>query len=132
MSNKVSRIRLQIRYGDLDTLGHVNNAVYLTYFELGRIDFMTKFFEEFDPSKINFVIAHAEVDFKKPTHLQDQITERTYISEVGNTSFTFSHYIENDMDGTIHCKGKTVAVMLSKNGEKIFVPDELRNLVHSE
>jgi Predicted thioesterase len=37
-----SRIEIQIRYGDIDALGHVNNAIFLTYFELGRVDILNK------------------------------------------------------------------------------------------
>lgn len=132
MNDKVSEIRLQIRYGDMDILAHVNNAAYLSYFELGRMDFMSRFYPGFDPLKINFVLAHAEVDFKKPIHLLDQVSLRTFISDTGSTSFTFSHQIINDQDGTVYCKGKTVAVMLSENGEKTSIPDKLRDLVHRE
>ncbi|MDS0257714.1 acyl-CoA thioesterase [Thermoplasmatales archaeon AK] len=66
------RLRLQIRYSDLDTLGHVNNAVYLTYFELGRIDYLRHSLGTLEISEISFVIAHAEVDFRRPIHFDDR------------------------------------------------------------
>lgn len=130
MNNPVSAVKLQIRYRDLDTLGHVNNAVYLSYFELGRIDFIKRFIGSFDANSVNFVIAHAEIDFKKPVLMSDNIALETCISETGNTSFTFSHSIKNQDDGTIYCTGKTIAVLMSSsNGRPTKLPDRFKELV---
>lgn len=128
MTSPILKTKLQIRYGDLDTLGHVNNAVYLTYFELGRVLFFRKHLKQFDEKNVSFVIARIEVDFKKSITMDRDVFLETSIESVGNTSFTFSHRITNE-DGTeLYSTGKVVAVSIDGNRNPVKVPDELRNL----
>ncbi|MEM3676089.1 MAG: thioesterase family protein [Thermoplasmataceae archaeon] len=123
-----SKVRLQVRYGDLDTLGHVNNAVYLTYFELGRIDYLRRALGSLDISDISFVIVHAEVDFKKPIHLHDTIFVETTVDGVGNSSIKFNHRIVGE-DGELFAAGKTVAVWVDANRQPVPVPDNVRRMI---
>lgn len=128
MSNPVLRTKLQIRYGDLDTLGHVNNAVYLTYFELGRVHYFRKYLKNFDEKNVSFVIARIEVDFKKSITMDRDIYLETSIEAVGNTSFTFSHRITDEKAEEIYSTGKVIAVSIDSNRKPAKVPDDLREL----
>ena len=125
MPEHKSVVNLQIRYGDMDTLGHANNAVYLTYFELGRIDLLKKYDLLKNIDGINFVIARAEIDYRKAITLFSIPVLETYISKTGNTSVTFEHAIYDKDTDDIYCNGKTIAVFL-KNGKKEKVPDAIR------
>lgn len=129
MTSPVLKTRIQVRYGDLDTLGHVNNAVYLTYFELGRVLYFRKYLEHFDPANVRFVIARAELDFKRSIMIDDEVTLETWIETVGNTSFTFSHRLMNERDGSLYSAGKIIAVSIDAQRQPARVPDELRNLI---
>ncbi|MCL4332538.1 MAG: acyl-CoA thioesterase [Candidatus Thermoplasmatota archaeon] len=120
---------IQVRYGDLDTLGHVNNAVYLTYFELGRVSFFRKHFDSFDLDSVKFVLARAELDFRKPITMDDPVVLETVLESVGKTSFTFSHRLLSQDLKTEYCTGKIIAVYLGKSGKPETVPEELRKLV---
>lgn len=122
-----SVIDLQIRYGDMDTLGHANNAVYLTYFELGRIDLLRKNGLLQSVEGINFVLARVEVDYKKAITLFSKPILQTYISKTGNTSVTFDHTIYERDSEDVYCRGKTIAVFM-KNGKKETVPPEIRTI----
>lgn len=130
MSEKVSRIIVQIRYRDLDSLGHVNNAVHLTYFEMGRVDLFERFLGKLDPNNVGFVIVHSEVDYKKPIYLKSRVEVETSISDLGNTSFTFSHIL-NDMDAPRYpfASGKTVGVLVDNSGKKMKLPDSFRKML---
>lgn len=130
MNEKVSRLKLQIRFKDLDSVGHVNNAVHLTYFEMGRVDYIYKFMGGFDPDNAGFVIAHTEVDYRKPIYLDSRIEIVTSITNVGNSSFTFSHVLEDlDNSDSPFAVGKTVGVLIDKSGKAVKVPDNFRKLV---
>lgn len=120
---------IQLRYGDLDTLGHVNNAVYLTYFELGRVLFFRKYLREFDVNSIAFVIARAEINFRKSIRITDDVLLETRIEDVGNTSFNFGHRLVSRDGKTVFCEGKIVAVSIDKDRKPCRVPEEIRNLV---
>lgn len=128
MNSPVLRTKLQVRYGDLDTLGHVNNAVYLTYFELGRVLFFRKHLRNFDEKKVSFVIARIEVDFKKSITMDRDVYLETSIESVGNTSFTFYHRIVNEDGNELFSTGKVIAVSIDGSRKPVKVPDELRNL----
>ncbi|OWP56221.1 MAG: hypothetical protein B2I17_06970 [Thermoplasmatales archaeon B_DKE] len=125
MPEHKSTVELQLRYGDMDTLGHVNNAVYLTYFELGRIDLLKKHDLLNNLDEINFVIARAEIDYRKAITLFSNPVLETYIGKTGNTSVSFEHVIYEKGSGDIYCEGRTVAVFL-RNGKKENVPDAIR------
>lgn len=129
MSSPVLKTKIQLRYGDLDTLGHVNNAVYLTYFELGRVQFFMKYFSSFDARQVRFVIARAELDFKKSITMDDEIVLETSLDSVGNTSFTFSHKLASEDGRDLFCTGKIVAVSIDEQRNPVRVPEELRSLL---
>ncbi len=128
MNSPVLRTKLQIRYGDLDTLGHVNNAVYLTYFELGRVLFFRKYLKSFDEKKVSFVIARIEIDFRKSIMMNGDVYLETSIESVGNTSFTFLHRITDESGDEVYSTGKVIAVSIDGNRTPSKVPEELREL----
>jgi acyl-CoA thioester hydrolase len=128
MINKVHEIKLQIRYRDIDSLGHVNNAVFLSYFEIGRIGLFRLNTDEYSVDSINFVIAHMEIDFLRTLHLFDEVILRTTIVKVGRTSFTFDHVILSEHGKEVYTHGTAVAVAM-KDGEKVPVPQFIKDLL---
>ncbi len=87
--------RLDVRYGDLDPYGHVNNAVYLEFFEEIRISYWRALadlagIEELEAGDVpgaRYVIAETTVRFKAPVFLSDTIYGAARISTVGNRSY---------------------------------------------
>ena len=120
---------IQLRYGDIDALGHVNNAAYLTYYELARVNFLKNFYK-IKADEIGIVIARAEIDFLKPIHFEDKIHVKTDISKVGKTSITFSHKIYSD-DGTIYSNAVIVGVFVDQNGKSRNVPEDIVKFANS-
>jgi len=117
-------VKLEVRYADLDTLGHVNNAIYLTYFEQARVHLLDEYYKK-TKGNFDFVIAHAEVDYLHPIFLEE-ITVRVWVSRIGNTSFTLSYEIYNQK-GTLCAKGHTVQVVFdARSGSKKPIPDDFR------
>lgn len=121
----IQKTQIQMRYGDLDGLNHVNNATYLTYFELGRINYFREFLGGFFSRKVNFVVNHADIDFKKPIHFEDNPVMFTWISSIGNSSCVFSHEIRNESD-LIFARGKTVIVWIDENKQKMKIDEDIR------
>ena len=102
---------LQVRFRDLDAYNHVNNAVYLTYFEEARIAFIAAIGMRslFSPER-STVIAHAEVDYRAPAQLGDQLDIEVTVGEVRNTSYELNYRIVRRSDGRLIATGKTVQV----------------------
>ncbi|WP_162924353.1 acyl-CoA thioesterase [Rubrobacter indicoceani] len=93
--------KLEIRYRDLDTLGHVNNAVYLEYFEEIRFAYWWKVAAEIGVTEFvggdipgaQFVLAETSVRYKAPIELTDTIFGAGRVTRIGNRSYAMEYEI---------------------------------------
>jgi len=116
MSTKKFSCNIQVRFADLDSYGHVNNATYFTYLETARTKiFMTQGID-FMHEDILYVVAKAECAFKKPINLGDELKVHLWISHVGKASFDIDYMLE-DPEGKLFATAKTVMVALEKGKE---------------
>ncbi len=104
-------VDVTVRFRDLDAMGHVNNAVYLTYLEHARVayDRLVKIFFNSE-EKSGFILARAEIDFKAPISLGEKV--RVYIRAANwrQKSFDFIYRLESLSDGRLLALAKTVQV----------------------
>lgn len=122
---------IQVRYADIDSLNHVNNATFLTYLEMGRISFFTeKIGRDFFRSKM-MVMARMEIDYLSTIVMGDEVTCSTWIEKVGKTSITFGNEIWKGND-TLCAKARSVAVLVDMDGNKLEVPEDIRILASQE
>ena len=120
-------IRLHVRFRDIDALGHVNNAVYFTYMESARTEYWMKLFELRDLREVNFIVAHAECDYKVAARFGDELDVSIWTSSIGNTSFVWDYEIRRAGSGQLIASGKTIQVYYDYATEKaLTVPDEVR------
>ena len=93
MSQFISR--LEVRFRDCDPMGHVNNAVYLTYCEMARIRYWTDVSGE--PIALgtegaeSLILAEARITYRAPTFHGEIVTVETRATRIGRTSFTLEH-----------------------------------------
>ena len=119
----------QITWRDLDAAGHVNNAVYLSLFELGRTRYWTEMAGTIDTASIGFIVARAEIDFVRQLSLGEEIDIATRVEQMRNSSFDFSGEIRNGQ-GEVAARGKVIVVYFSyAENRKERIPDEVRNRV---
>lgn len=122
---------VQVRFSDLDGMGHVNNAVYASYFEIGRVDFMDRAFP--GPvaglKDIPFILARLEIDLLKPIKFGDNIQVETEVGRLGNKSWDFQARIVATGDATrIFARARTVQVAFDYHRqESIPLPADLRS-----
>ena len=91
---------IEIRFRDLDTLQHVNNAVFNTYFEEARIRFIQVIPElrkEME-NGYSFVLAHLDLKYVKPVLYHEKITVCSSLKSIGNTSITGIQALFNEED----------------------------------
>lgn len=122
-------VRWQVIFRDVDAFGHLNNAVYLTYFEWARAQmwFALNGLQGV-PTDIGFIVARAEVDFILQIGMEP-IEIRVRISEMRNTSFDTVYEIRL-ADGRLAATGKVVVVLFDwENQRKKPISDELRRKV---
>ena len=84
---------VQIRFSDIDKMGHVNNATYVTYLELARLDYFQKIGGKIDWHKLGIILGRIEINYVAPVVLHDNIVIKTWCSRLGTKSFELSHSI---------------------------------------
>lgn len=115
---------IQIRFNDIDIAAHVNNAVYQNYLDLAKTHYFNSIFKELiDWKNIGLVLAHIELDYYKPTYLEDKILVESTITKIGSKSFDMIQVVRKKgstgEDG-IKCVSRSVMVAYHYKGEYSF------------
>lgn len=125
-------IIIPVRFGDMDALGHVNNAKYLTYFEEARLAYWMHLFP-FDLNNIgslSLILAHASISFRSAAKVGDTLRVSARVVEIGTKSFRMEYKIENDETKQLVAEGTTVQVMFDyEKNATIAVSDEARKKI---
>lgn len=112
---------VEVRYTDIDTYGHVNNAAYATYFEEARIDYLhdvvgcDEALLSGGESGTGIVIASLEVDFIQPVHINDTVVVTVCVPRLGEKSFPFEYEIRTE--GGVAATGETTVVTYDRDAE---------------
>jgi acyl-CoA thioester hydrolase len=122
--------RLEVRFRDCDPLGHVNNAVYLTYLEQARFAHWRALWgfslESLPSGAPGVILARAEIDFRQPARYGDVLEIRVGLAGIGTTSFTYEYEIGSESGATI-ATARTVLVMYDYTANTpVPVPDPIR------
>ena len=108
---KMYETDIPLRFGDIDAMGHVNNAVALTLFELGRAKFFAEVLGVGRIEDYEFILAEATVRYRLPILLQDPVRLRMHITDVARSSFRFRAELFDPRDGRVYTEAETVQVM---------------------
>ena len=128
MSVLLHTARLPVRWGDQDSLGHVNNARYFTYFEQARIEAFDRLMPDGWLGDSGPILASIRCDFKRPIHHPADLLVRVYGGEPGRTSFpqTYELAVEGDEDA-VYAHAEAALVWVSREtGRPVPLPDALR------
>lgn len=121
------KVPVQVRFRDLDALGHVNNAVYLTYFEVARVAYFSRLERDW-VERGHFILARAEVDFLRPIHLEDPVEVGVRVVRIGRSSFDMEYRVE--VRGEEAARGRTVQVWL-EGGSPAPLPEAIRERIRA-
>ena len=120
---------VQIRFKDIDMMGHVNNANFITYFELARLTYFEALSEvgvKIDWVTEGVILAKIEMEYKQPILLTDKVFVYTWMSRMGSKSFDMSCSIVRIVNGEEVEAAKGIAVIVCFNyntNETIPVPE---------
>lgn len=114
---------------DLDALGHVNNAVYATYFETGRLGYISTFAGGGDKF-FGLILAEITITYKSPAFLLETLVIGVRISEMRNSSFVVESQIEEKSTGRLVATSRAVVVHYDYDENRSKpVPPEWRQLI---
>lgn len=113
----IEPFKVQVRFADLDVLGHVNNSVYLTYFESARVHYFKHLLgTDWDWTKDSVVLVKNEVEYIRPVLLHDVPEIEVYTKHIGTKSYTFGYYVR--VNGKLHSTGSSTLVAYDVNTQK--------------
>lgn len=102
-------IPVQIRFNDIDMLGHLNNGVYLSFMDLGKAAYFNEVMpHNIDWKHINVVVVNINCDFFAPTYFHESIEVMTTVVSVSERSFKLEQRVVNSKTGEVKCIGHTV------------------------
>lgn len=103
------KLSIEVPYGDIDAMGHLNNVAYLRYLEWARQKYWLAMRGTDDFWKIDFVVARAEIDYRSSAHMGEMLELEIHVSRMGNSSFDFSYRITGH-GGRLVAEAKTTQV----------------------
>jgi acyl-CoA thioester hydrolase len=113
--------RETVRFRDVDSMGHVKNAVFLTYLEEARIAYLLPFGAEVE----NMILARVEIDFRAPLRMGDELEIGVRPSTVGTKSFELEYEVRSGE--TVAAEAKTVIVSFDyESGRSVELPQAWR------
>jgi len=127
MSEFASEIELDVRYRDLDPMGHVNNAVYASYIEQARIRYIQSVV---GATEIGAVVATLELEFERPVECGGTVTVAVRAGELGTTSIPF-HYEIRTEDG-LAATAETLLVVYDREADEPRpIPEAWRDTIRA-
>jgi acyl-CoA thioester hydrolase len=119
---------VEVRYGDLDPQGHVNNAKHLTYFEQARIAYLIElglFTKDQSFMEIGVILADVHITYYAPIYFGQNIKVGVHLAKLGNKSMTWEQNIVEVESGKELAKGEVIMVTYDYRAEQtISIPQE--------
>ncbi|HKY62918.1 MAG TPA: thioesterase family protein [bacterium] len=127
-----TQIRIPVRFADVDLMGHVNNAKYVTYLEESRVAYF-RAFPELDFTKSDYVlensviVASLKLDYRSPAYLNETLLIGLGATELRRSSFTLEYTVEEEKTHRLVANASTVMVYFDYKAQKsLEIPPTLR------
>lgn len=123
---------VQIRFNDVDIMGHVNNSVYQNYFDFARM----RYFEEVFGSRVDWydkalVLVKIELEYQKPVLMYDFIQVLTKVHYLGNKSLQMVQHLVGESADDVRCSNKAVLAGFSyTEGDSIHLLDKWKDKIN--
>jgi len=131
IKKRVYEMRIPIRWGDMDAMGHLNNTTYFRYMETARIDWMLSIGSMPDPKGEGVVIVNAFCSFFKQLKYPGDVLVKMYVSDPARTTFeTWATMERVDQPGVIYAAGGATTIWVDFPAKKAkTLPDQIRKLI---
>ena len=125
-----SIIPIQVRFSDVDMLGHVSNTVYQNYYDAGKLHYFDEVLPEMDFINIGVVGASIKIDYLKPIFMKTRILVETHVTHIGTKSITMEHLLVEENTNEVLSTCFVVLVCYDIKGQKsIPVPENWKKAI---
>ena len=125
---QLTRVSISVRWRDMDAMGHVNNAKYVSYLEEARVRWMLGVEGVSMSDRIAPVVANTNINYRLPIVWPNDIVVELFVERLGNSSVTIGHRIvdQND-DSKLYSDGNVVVVWMdTQTGKSAPLPEAVR------
>jgi acyl-CoA thioester hydrolase len=122
------RVTISVRWGDMDSFKHVNNAQYLRYLEEARVQWLASIPGVSLSDRISPVLASSNVNYRQSIEWPSDIAVELSIERIGNSSLTMGHrMVAAKDDSMLYSDGSVVMVWIdTQTGKSVPLPDAVR------
>ncbi len=118
------RTVIPVRFRDIDALGHVNNSVYLTYFEIARTDYFSAALGKVHTLEdISIVVAESHCRYRLPILYGERLVAEIGIGAVRSRSFEILYRLRTGDDDRLAAEGSTVQVAVDQHTKRVTTLD---------
>ena len=123
-------VPIEVRFRDTDAMGHMNNAVFLTFLEVARAHYWKFLFGTKDYKDVGFILARAEVDYRSPAYCGETLMVGLRTEKLGESSFTMRYQIrERDLGRKIADAGTVLVMYDYAARKKTTIPKTIREAI---
>lgn len=121
---------IQVRFSDVDIMGHVSNTIYQNYYDSGKVNYFDEVLPDMDFINIGVVGASVKIDYLKPIFMKTRILVKTRVSILGHKSITMEHCLVDENTNEILSASSIVLVCYSiKEQLSIPIPEHWRKSI---
>ena len=129
MDNYPFSCPIQVRWRDLDALGHVNNATFASYLETARTEAWIELFPDRGVLEIPFFVKRIEIDYKRPIGLEEKVRVWLRVGELRGASLTFEYVVE--VGGEVAAEAVTRLACVDDTGRPTRMDPDLRTTLET-
>lgn len=122
---------VQLRFNDIDMLGHLNNSVYIQLMDLGKANYFHQFIDgRLDHDNLAIVVANINCDFHAPAYLEERLEVLTAVESMSERSLRLEQRVVNADTGEVKCRAITTMVNIDpKTCHAVEITKEWRDRI---
>lgn len=122
---------VQIRFNDIDMLGHLNNSVYIQFMDLGKADYFGQFLGgHLDHDNLAIVVANINCDFHAPSHFEDRLEVLSSVIAMSERSLQLEQRVVDADSGEVKCRAVVTMVSIDPHtGHSTDITPEWRRRI---
>jgi acyl-CoA thioester hydrolase len=126
-------VAVEARFRDLDAIGHVNNAVYLTYIESARVGYWLHVTGREGVKAVDIILARVEVDYRSPVAMGEVLDVSVGCRSMRRSSFILEFELRSRVGGRLVAQATNVVVYYDyATGRSLPIPEEIRGRIRAQ
>lgn len=123
-------VPMRARFRDTDAMGHVNNAIYFTYFEEARAAYFQHVTDLRSYNDVAIILAHTRCDYRSPLYTGEEFDVGVRVDRIGAKSFDMSYRAVERTESRLLAEGMSVQVAFDyATRSSVAVPESFRSRV---